>query len=59
MGFMRLYRDNGKWKLLHYTRPYTGVILGLYRVNGKENGNYYFLQRFVFYTGAYIGVISG
>ena len=25
---------------LHYNRVNTGYILGLYRDNGKENGNY-------------------
>ena len=34
---MRLYRD--PWVIAHWGN--FGVILGLYRDNGKENGNYY------------------
>ena len=28
---------------LYYNRVYIGVLLGLHRDNGKENGNYYII----------------
>ena len=45
-------------KKLEKPRPgiQVGVILGLYRDNGKENGNY---RDYRVYTGGYIGFILG
>ena len=39
VGWLGLYRDNGKEKGNHYST--IGFLLGLYRDNEKENGNYY------------------
>ena len=45
-------------KLLYYTGLYRGYlgIMGFYKDNGKENGNYHILQGFV---GGYIGFLLG